>query len=268
MVESIRNPIAWLALLGRTCLWGLQELGAVFLFFLQGVIFSFQPPFQVRKILSQIYFIGVKSVIVILLVSIFTGMVIGLQGYYTLVKFGSEGVLGAMVALSIIRELGPVLTAIMIIGRAGSAMSAEIGIMRITEQIDALSTMDVNPVRYLYSPRICASVVCFPLLTALFDVIGIIGGYVTGVLLLGINGGIYFSRMESLVTMTDIAGGFYKSLAFAVIVVTICCYQGFYVHQRQGGHGAKGVSLATTSAVVLSSVAVLIMDYVLTSFLL
>ncbi len=268
MVESIRTPLAWVAGLGRTSLWALQELGAVFLFFLQGVVFSFKPPFQFRKITSQIYFIGVKSVFVILLVSIFTGMVLGLQGYYTLVKFGSEGVLGAMVALSIIRELGPVLTAIMIIGRAGSAMSAEIGIMRITEQIDALVTMDVNPVRYLLSPRIVASVICFPLLTALFDVIGIIGGYITGVLLLGINGGIYFSRMESLVTMTDVTGGFYKSLAFAVIVVTICCYQGFFVHQRQGGHGAKGVSLATTNAVVLSSVSVLIIDYVLTSFLL
>jgi len=268
MAVNIHNPVSWTAMLGRTTLWFLQELGAVFLFFLQGVVTSFKPPFQFRKIISQVYFIGVKSVVVILLVSIFTGMVLGLQGYYTLVKFGSEGVLGAMVALSIIRELGPVLTAIMIIGRAGSAMSAEIGIMRITEQIDALSTMDVNPVRYLFSPRICASVVCFPLLTALFDVVGIIGGYVTGVLLLGINGGIYFSRMESLVSMTDVTGGFYKSLAFAVVVVTICCYQGYFVHQRQGGHGAKGVSLATTSAVVLSSVTVLIVDYVLTSFLL
>jgi len=246
----------------------LQELGGMFVFFLQGVALVFSFPLQLRKFLEQIYFIGVKSVFVILLVGLFAGMVLGLQGYYTLVKFGSEGVLGGVVALSIIRELGPVLTAIMVIGRAGSAMAAEIGIMRITEQIDALYTMAINPVRYLFSPRIVAALVCFPLLTALFDVIGIIGGYLTGVVLLGINSGIYMSRLENLVGLTDVMGGFYKSIAFGIVVVTICCYQGFYVHTRKEGFGAKGVSLATTSAVVMSSVLVLITDYVLTSFLL
>jgi phospholipid/cholesterol/gamma-HCH transport system permease protein len=256
---------AWL---GRNAIQLIKELGAVFLFFLRGLVLIFQYPFQIRKIIQQIYFIGVKSIFVILLVGIFTGMVLGLQGYYTLVKFGSEGVLGGMVALSIIRELGPVLTAIMIIGRAGSAMAAEIGIMRISEQIDALVTMDISPIRYLFSPRIVASVVSFPLLTALFDVIGIIGGYLSGVLLLGVNSGIYVSRMEGLVGMNDIVGGFYKALGFGLIVVTICCYQGFYVHTRREGFGAKGVSLATTSAVVISSVCVLITDYVMTSFLL
>ncbi|MGM0540143.1 MAG: MlaE family ABC transporter permease, partial [Thermodesulfobacteriota bacterium] len=150
----------------------------------------------------------------------------------------------------------------------GSAMAAEIGIMRITEQIDALFTMDINPVRYLVSPRIVASLICFPLLTAMFDVIAIMGGYLTGVVLLGINPGVFFSRMDTLVILSDVSGGFIKTLVFGVIVVTICCYQGYYVHQRSEGHGAKGVSLATTRAVVLSSVAVLISDYILTSFLL
>ncbi|WP_034621628.1 MlaE family ABC transporter permease [Desulfovermiculus halophilus] len=262
------NPLGGVSALGRAIIHLIQELGAVFVFFLSGVRHILAWPPEVSKAVHQVYFIGVKSVFVILLVGLFTGMVLGLQLYYTLVKFGSEGVLGAGVALSIIRELGPVLTAIMIIGRAGSAMAAEIGIMRITEQIDALFTMDINPIRYLISPRILASLISFPLLTALFDVVGIIGGYLTGVILLGINPGVFFSRMESLVVVADVTGGFVKALFFGIIVVTICCYQGFYVHQRAGGHGAKGVSLATTSAVVLSSVAVLISDYVLTSFLL
>ena len=254
--------------LGRMLIGLTHELGAVFLFFLKGMALIGSYPFQLKKIVNQIYHMGARSMFIILLVGLFTGMVLGLQLFYTLVKFGSEGVLGAAVALSVIRELGPVLAAIMIVARAGSAITAEIGIMRISEQIDALETMDVNPVRYLISPKMAAAVVSFPLLTALFDVIAIFGGYVSGVLLLKINSGIYFSRMTDLVTMQDIMGGFYKSLAFGLIVVTICCYQGFFVHLRRAGFGAKGVSLATTSAVVLSCVLILITDYVLTSFLL
>ncbi|CAB5109277.1 Phospholipid ABC transporter permease protein MlaE [Olavius algarvensis associated proteobacterium Delta 3] len=171
-------------------------------------------------------------------------------------------------ALSLIRELGPVLTAIMIIARAGSAMTAEIGIMRISEQIDALKTMGINPVRFLVSPRLAAGLISFPLLTALFDVIGIFGGYVTGSILLGINSGIYFSRVESSVRMTDVNGGFTKAIVFSVVVITICCFQGYYTHTRKEGFGAKGVSLSTTSAVVISCVLVLIVDYIVTSFLL
>lgn len=254
--------------LGSLVLEFIRELGSIFIFFLRGLIFSFFPPFDIHKIFQQIYFIGFKSIFVISLVGLFTGMVLGLQGYYTLVKFGSEGALGVAVALSIIRELGPVLTAIMIIGRAGSAMAAELGIMRITEQIDALETMNVNSIKYLFSPRLIASIICFPFLTAIFDVIGIIGGYITGVLLLGINSGSYFSKMESIVTMQDIMGGFYKALAFGILVVTICCYHGYFVHKRREGFGARGVSFATTNAVVISCVLVLVSDYVLTSFLL
>jgi len=155
----------------------------------------------------------------------------------------------------------------MVIGRAGSAMAAEIGIMRISEQIDALETMNINPVRFLFSPRLAAALISFPMLTALFDVIGIIGGYVTGSFLLGINSGIYFSRVESSVLMEDVSGGFIKSIIFAIVVVTICSSQGYYTHTRSNGFGAKGVSLSTTSAVVISSVLVLLTDYILTSFL-
>jgi len=209
-----------------------------------------------------------KSILVICLTGAFTGMVLGLQGYYTLVKFGSEGLLGAAVALSLIREMGPVLTGIMIVGRAGSAMAAEIGILRISEQIDALETMDINPIRFLVSPRLAASIISFPLLTALFDVIGIFGGYLTGTLLLGMNPGVYFSRVESSVVLGDVTGGLIKPIFFAVIVATVCCFQGYFTHTRLEGHGARGVSISTTSAVVISCVLILIADYVLTSFLL
>lgn len=254
--------------LGRAAIAPVMVLGRIAIFFGQGVMQMFTFPLQADKMVDQIYFIGSKSVFVVCLTGAFTGMVLGLQGYYTLVKFGSEGFLGAAVALSLIREMGPVLTAIMVVARAGSAMAAEIGIMRISEQIDALETMDIDPLRFLFSPRLAAALISFPFLTAIFDVIGIIGGYLTGSVLLGMNSGIYFSRVESSVLMEDIQGGFIKAFCFAAIVATICCYQGYTTHLRREGFGAKGVSLSTTSAVVISCVMILVSDYVLTSFLL
>lgn len=258
------NPVA---ALGKEAIRILQEFGRLAIFLLRGFIHIFSFPIQVFKILEHIYFIGSKSLLVVCMTGAFTGMVLGFQGYYTLVKFGSEGVLGMAVALTLVRELGPVMTAIMVTGRGGSAMAAEIGIMRISEQIDALETMNINSVRFLFSPRLAAALLSFPLLTALFDAVGIFGGYLTGCVLLGTSPGIYFYRVEYGVQMTDINGGFIKSIFFAVVVVTICCYQGYYTHLRSEGFGAKGVSSATTSAVVLSSVLILATDYVLTSFL-
>ncbi len=254
--------------LGARTLAMLGEMGALFLFLLHSFWHMFTSPRQLRKIINQMYFIGSKSLLVISLIGIFTGMVLGLQGYYTLVKFGSEGLLGAAVALSLIRELGPALTAIMVTGRAGSSMAAEIGVMRISDQIDALEVMDINPIGYLVSPRLAACILCFPLLTALFDVIGIIGGYLTGVAMLGINSGVYFYRIESSVAMSDVTEGFLKALVFGVIVATVSCYQGFYTHLRKDGVGPEGVSNSTTAAVVMSCVLVLVTDYVITSFLL
>jgi len=267
-MENARTITARLAGLGSIVIAPAQELGRLAIFFFRGVVHLFSFPLQAEKLIDQIYFIGSKSVFVICLTGAFTGMVLGLQGYYTLVKFGSEGVLGAAVALSLIREMGPVLTAIMVTARAGSAMAAEIGIMRISEQIDALETMDINPIRFLFSPRLGAALISFPFLTAIFDVIGILGGYVTGSLLLGINAGTYFGRVESSVQMMDIKGGFIKACCFAAIVATFCCYRGYTTHMRKEGFGAKGVSLSTTSAVVISCVVILVVDYVLTSFLL
>jgi phospholipid/cholesterol/gamma-HCH transport system permease protein len=254
--------------LGQKTLSPIRDLGKMTIFFIRGILHMFSFPIQIYKTVEQIFFIGMKSVFVISLTGMFTGMVLGLQGYYTLVKFGSEGLLGAAVALSLIREMGPVLSAVMVIGRAGSAMAAEIGIMRISEQIDALETMGIDPIRFLISPRIAAAIISFPLLTALFDVIGIIGGYLTGSLLLGINSGLYFSRVETSVLMKDITGGFSKSVVFALVVVTVCCFKGYFTHLQTDGFGSKGVSLSTTSAVVMSCVLVLIVDYILTSILL
>lgn len=262
------NPaISILTNLGAYALIPIIELGRTAVFMLEGLFHIFSFPLQIRKFMDQLYFIGAKSILIVLLTGVFTGMVLGLQGYYTLVQFGAEGVLGAAVALSLIREMGPVLTAIMVIARAGSAMAAEIGIMRISEQIDALETMNINPVRFLFSPRLAATLISFPLLTAIFDVVGIFGGYVTGVLLLGMSPGLYFSRVESSITMSDLTGGFTKAIVFGLMIATISCAQGYYTHLKTGGHGAKGVSLATTSAVVISCIAVLVADFVITTFL-
>jgi phospholipid/cholesterol/gamma-HCH transport system permease protein len=213
--------------------------------------------------IARIHFIGAKSLVVILLTGAFTGMVLGLQVFYTLTKFGSEAFLGPAVALTLIRELGPVLCALMVTGRAGSALTAEIGIMRITEQIDALHAMALNPMRYLVVPTILAGLIAFPLLTAIFDLVGIYGGYLVGVKLLGIGEGTYFGEMETYVGLRDITQGILKSLSFGLLVTWVCCYKGFHT-----GYGAEGVSRATTEAVVLSSVLILVWDYFIGSVLL
>jgi phospholipid/cholesterol/gamma-HCH transport system permease protein len=263
LVMILTRPFA---AIGRAAFRWSSDLGAsaVFLFL---AILKIVRPKQVPKIIQQVYFIGAKSTMIIMLVGLFTGMVMGLQSYRALVKVGAEGALGTLVALSLVRELGPVLTAIMIAARAGSAVTAEIGIQRISEQIDALDTMRIDPLRYLISPRIAASIISFPLLTALFDLIGIIGGYISGVLLLGANAGTYLHRVQASMELKDVTEGFIKAIVFAVIVSTVCCYQGYFAHMRTDSHGAKAVGLATTSAVVLSCVLILVADYVVTSLL-
>lgn len=249
--------------IGAGTLRGLRAMGRMMLFLCSGVASSLSAPLRLRNIVGQVHFIGVRSLLVIVLTASFTGMVLGLQGYYTLRKFGSEGLLGSAVALALIRELGPVLSALMVTGRAGSALTAELGIMRIGEQIDSLEVMGIDPVKYLVSPRILGGLVCLPLLTAIFDVVGIAGGYLVGVSLLGVNPGAFVGQMEASVGMSDVTGGFVKALVFGLLVTWICTYKGFFT-----GHGAEGVSRSTTSAVVTSSVLVLVGDYFLTSVLL
>jgi phospholipid/cholesterol/gamma-HCH transport system permease protein len=248
---------------GSWALSVLRRMGHMFLFLLNSFSYTVIPPFKFKQLLREIRFIGTKSMIVIFLMGSFTGMVLALQGYHTLRRVGSEAMLGPAVALTLIRELGPVLSALTITGRAGSALTAEIGIMRITEQIDALTAMALNPMRYLITPKMVAAIIAFPLLTAIYDLIGIYGGYFVAVKVLGLSSGTYFSQIEHFVDMEDIRIGFYKSITFGVLVLWVCCYKGFYT-----GYGAQGVSKSTTEAVVMSSVLILISDYILGSLFL
>ncbi|MCF8721442.1 MlaE family ABC transporter permease [Nitrospina gracilis] len=251
---------------GRLTLDFIQKLGVRLIFLLQVIGWTFRPPFKLRETIKQANFIGVKSLFVILLTAVFTGMVLGMQGYYSLRKFGSEGLLGSAVALTIIRELGPVLAALMVTGRAGSAIAAEIGIMRISEQLDALDTMALSPLKYVVMPKVVAALVAIPLLTAIFDVVGIFGGYMVGVHMFGVSAGSFVSGMELSVEWKDVYSGIVKSICFALLMAWICCFEGYFV-ERYSGHGAEGVSQATTHAVVLSSVNILVWDYVITSFM-
>jgi len=255
--------------LGHESLHFLEVAGrmGIFLFVCLARIIS--PPYKVRPIIKQIHFIGSRSVFVILFTGAFTGMVLGLQGYYTLRKFGSEGLLGSAVALSLLRELGPVLAALMVIGRAGSAICAEVGIMRNSEQIDALECMAIDPFRYLLAPKFVGGIIAMPILTFIFDVVGIFGGYLVGVGLLKVNSGVFFQSMYSAVNWVDINMGIVKSLVFGLLVIWICSVKGYYLHlERSGGFGAEGVSRTTTSAVVLASVSILIWDYLISAVML
>ncbi|MBF0401548.1 MAG: ABC transporter permease [Magnetococcales bacterium] len=249
--------------LGQQAIEFVSETGHMCLFLISVLANSVRPPYRPKNLLNQIHFIGIRSLFVIILTAIFAGMVLALQGYYTLTRFGAEGLLGPAVALSIIRELGPVLSGLMVTGRAGSALAAELGIMRIREQIDALEVMGIAPLQFLIAPRIIAGLIALPILTVIFDVIGILGGYLIAVQLLEMSSGVYFSGIESAVVMRDIVTGLIKSVGFGLIITWVCTYKGYYAKR-----GAEGVSQATTSAVVLSSVFILICDYFITSILL
>ncbi|MFN4196703.1 MAG: MlaE family ABC transporter permease [Caldimicrobium sp.] len=251
------NPFYYL---GRGFIKVLKDSGGIFLFFSQAFLYTFVPPYRIRSFIRHMEFIGVKSWLVVTLTALFSGMVTAYQVYHALVKFGGQSVLGGVVALTLTRELGPVLTAIMVVARAGSAITAELGSMRITEQIDALKIMAINPVQYLITPRIWAAMVVLPLLTAIADLIGIAGGYVIGVLVLGIDHGIFVARMKDMVELIDIMSGIYKSIFFGAFIVAVCGYKGYYTEG-----GAEGVGRATTEAVVISSVGILISDYILTT---
>lgn len=254
---------------GKDFIYYLNQAGRMGIFLFSSLISIFRPPHHISQIIKQIYIIGTLSIFVILFTGTFTGMVLALQGYTTLRKFGAEGLLGSAVALGLIRELGPVLTALMVTGRAGSAVCAEIGIMRISEQIDALDCMAIDPIKYIVSPKFIAGIISLPLLTAIFDVVGIGGGYIIGVGLLGANKGAYFTSMYKDVASDDIYMGIVKSLCFGVLIIWICAAKGYFMHlERNGGFGAEGVSRVTTNAVVMSSIAILLFDYFLTSVLL
>ncbi|ADW18171.1 protein of unknown function DUF140 [Desulfobulbus propionicus DSM 2032] len=272
MTETEKSSLPLLRLIGRMgdqAIYTLTDLGRMGIFLFFSLLGLLKRPFRFRELIKQVGFIGAGSLTVIFFTALSTGMVLGLQGYYSLHKFGAEGMLGSAVSLSLIMELGPVLTALMVAGRAGSAMCAEIGIMRISEQIDALECMAIDPFRYFISPKLLATLISVPLLTAFFDVIGITGGYLAGVKLMGVNSGAFFSGMEQSVTNHDVRLGVIKSFVFALLVAWICTGRGYFVQTIRGaGFGAESVSKVTTQAVVMSSISVLIFDYLLTAVLL
>ncbi|MCX5818896.1 MAG: ABC transporter permease [Deltaproteobacteria bacterium] len=248
--------------LGRAVLAGVEEMGKIILLFISVLSWMFRPPLKLRNIFKQMEFVGVKSIFVVVLTGTFTGMVMALQGYHGFRMFGAESLVGSTVALGMTRELGPVLTSLMVTARAGSAMAAELGTMRVTEQIDALYVMAANPVKHLIVPRVIAGVLMVPLLTVVSDFVGILGGYFVGVHVLGINSGVFIKNITRLVDLNDIYNGLIKAACFGLIMALIGCYKGVNTYG-----GAEGVGRATTEAVVLASITILISDYFLTAIM-
>jgi phospholipid/cholesterol/gamma-HCH transport system permease protein len=219
------------------------------------------PPFRVRRLLDELYKQGALSLLIVCLCGLAVGMVLALQGYNTLERFGAENALGALVGLSLVRELGPVLTALLIIGRAGSATAAELGSMAVTEQFDGLRMLAIDPIHMIVTPKALAMLIAVPLLTVLFIVSGLYGGYLVGVSLLGSDAGAYMSSLrDSIIFSDDVAGSLVKSLVFGVMIGLIATYRGYTAERT-----SEGVSAATTSTVVISSVSILLFDYIITA---
>ena len=237
----------------------LEDFGRMILFAVETIQWVFRPPFRPELVLAQMAAIGVGSTFIVGTTGFFTGMVFALQVTYAMGQFGAEGYVGGSVALALARELAPVLTALMVIGRSGSAIATELGTMRVTEQIDAMETMAVNPVQYLAVPRLLASLAMFPALTMLFNVLGYLGGYLMGIFVSQIPPGPFIEHTRTMVENQDVIHGLFKSIVFGGVVAVVTCYRGY---AAQGG--ATGVGEGTTRAVVMSSIAVLAADYVIT----
>lgn len=238
-----------------------RDLGAFSIFSLRLAGAGCRRPFRGRRLVAEVYDAGVLSLIIVCVSGMAVGMVLGLQGHNTLVRFGAEESLGAVVGLSLVRELGPVLTALLVAGRAGSAMAAEIASMVVTEQLDGLRMMSIDPLDFVVSPKALAMMIAMPLLGALFIVFGITGGYLVGVLVLGGDSGSYLSALESAVNFEDdVLGGLLKATVFGVLVALIATYRGFTAAPT-----SAGVSAAATSTVVIASVATLVFDYFITA---
>lgn len=260
MFETIAAPWRKLGHLTINAIW---RLGFAARFFGAILLYSGQSLKRFGLTIREVYFAGVLSLIIITVSGLFVGMVLGLQGYTTLVRFGSADALGAVVALALLRELGPVLAALLFASRAGSAMTAEIGLMKATEQLDAMNVMAVNPIARVVAPRFWAGVLSMPVLAALFNMMGIFGGYLVGVLLIGIDEGTYWSQMQNAVDLyVDVVNGLIKSLVFGAAVTLIAVFEGYDAQPT-----AAGVSAATTRTVVTSALAVLALDFVLTAFM-
>ncbi len=236
-----------------------EDFGRMIFFAVETVAWAFRPPFRPELIISQMAFIGVGSAFIVGATGLSAGMVFALQMNYALKQFAAEGYVGGSVAFSLARELSPVFTALMVTGRAGSAIASELGTMRVTEQIDAMESMAVSPIQYLVVPRIIASIVMFPLLTMIFNVIGYGGGYVMGVYVANIPIGPFLEHTREFMEPADILHGLLKAIVFGAIVSVITTWRGY-----AATGGARGVGEGTTRGVVMSSIAVLVADYVIT----
>ncbi|MCA9538594.1 MAG: ABC transporter permease [Myxococcales bacterium] len=240
----------------------IEGLGRAALLLIETLVWIPRPPWRLRIFFQAMEFVGVGSLFIVLLTGIFTGAVFSLQGVGAFRLFNAESLVGSTVAISLARELSPVLTGLMVTGRAGSGIATELGTMRVTEQIDALYTMAVNPVQYLIVPRFLAGLIMVPALSALFTLIGMVGSYVVAVVLLNIDEGIFLEKVYWFVDPDDLTSGLIKACVFGGILTMVGCYKGFYA-----SGGARGVGLATTQSVVVSSVMILIADYFLTAMM-
>ncbi len=256
---ALLNPLAWLAAIGRAALGACRHAGGVTLFALEGVTHLLRPPFYPRLILRAFFEIAYFSLPVVALTAVFTGMVLALQSSTGLSRFGAEAAIANLVVLSITRELGPVLAGLMVAGRIGAAFAAEIGTMRVTDQIDALTTLSTNPMKYLVAPRLLAGAVAMPMLVLVADILGVMGGWLIAALKLGFNSTTYLRTTIDFLHADDVVSGLVKASVFGFIVALMGCWNGY---NSRGG--AQGVGAATTSAVVASSILILALDYMLT----
>jgi len=251
---------SFLASVGAAFLGFLAATGRLASFALMGLVGLFSPPFYLRLILRQIVYMGYYSLPVVGLTAIFTGMVLALQSYTGFSRFNAESAVATVVVLSVTRELGPVIAGLMVAGRVGAAMAAEIGTMRVTDQIDALSTLSTDPFRYLVLPRLLAGLITLPMLVLVADIIGVFGGYIVSVYKLGFNPANYLTQTETYLERMDVISGLVKAGVFGFIVSLMGCYHGY--HSRGG---AEGVGQATTYAVVSASIMILLSNYLLTA---
>ena len=250
--------VAWVELIGQRVIDFVTQLGGLVEMVVLSAFGIFQPPYRVDVYFDQLEFVGVGSIFVVGLTGLFTGMVFAVQSYSAFALFNAQSLVGSTVALALTRELGPVFAGLMVTARVGSAMATELGSMKVTEQIDALVTMAVDPVQYLVVPRLVATILMMPVLAMLFEVIGISGCYFVAVIQEGISTGTFLGRIHAYVDPPDIIGGLIKAAAFGFFIALISCYKGM---NAKGG--ARGVGEATTQAVVLGSVTVLVADYFL-----
>jgi len=246
--------------IGQWVLDAIEGVGQFSTLFFETLFWALRPPYRFKLLINSMEFVGVGSLFIVLLTGLFTGAVFSLQGAIAFRLFNAESMVGSTVALSLARELSPVLTGLMVTGRAGSGIATELGTMRVTEQIDALYTMAVSPVQYLVVPRFLAGLIVVPALCALFTLVGMLGSYVVGVSLLNIDEGAFLSKVYWFVDPADLFSGLIKAFFFGGILTLVGCYKGFYA-----SGGARGVGIATTQAVVVSSVTILIADYFLTA---